>query len=125
MERVFKFIYNCVVTCRTTMVTLLYALVTVQLICYAPRTALNVYEFYLVSIETDWRPGLTSSLQALTYHEMFLSHKWLVDLSHLMLAVATASNVAILAAQVTFTSLRNYDKFAPRISVSGQLCSVI
>ena len=30
---------------------------------------------------------------------MTLDPKWLVDLSHLMLAVATASNVTILAAQ--------------------------
>jgi len=80
ISRIFRALVS---TEETTMVTLLYALVTVQLICYTPRTALNVYEFYL----------------ALTYHEMFLSHKWLVDLSHLMLAVATASNVAILAAQ--------------------------
>ena len=38
-------------------------------------------------------------LQAVTSDEISLAVPWLVDLSHLMLAVATASNVGVLAAQ--------------------------
>ena len=39
-------------------------------------------------------------VQALIVGEIALSAAWMVDISHLLLAVASASNVAIFAAQV-------------------------
>jgi len=69
--------------CDQSMSVLLYSIVVVQIVCHTPRTALNVYEIY----------------QALTTGELYLSHPWLVDLSHLMLAVSSASNVVICTLQ--------------------------
>lgn len=63
---------------------LLYTIVFVQLMCHLPRTALNMYEIYM----------------ALIVGEISLSASWLVDMSHLLLAIASASNVAIFAALV-------------------------
>lgn len=65
-----------------TMGALLYTIVAVQLVCHLPRTGLNIYEIYM----------------ALVVGEISLSSAWLVDISHLLLAVASAANVAIFAA---------------------------
>lgn len=66
-----------------TMGALLFTIVFVQIICHLPRTGLNFYEIYM----------------ALIVGEISLSAAWMVDISHLLLAVASASNVAIFAAQ--------------------------
>lgn len=65
-----------------TMGALLFTIVFVQLVCHLPRTGLNIYEIYM----------------ALIVGEISLSAPWLVDISHLLLAIASASNVAIFAA---------------------------
>jgi len=62
---------------------LLFSIVVVQLVCHTPRTGLNIYEIY----------------QALTGGDMSLTHPWLVDISHLMLAISSASNVIIFTVQ--------------------------
>jgi len=66
-----------------TMGALLFTIVLVQLLSHLPRTALNLYEIYMTLVIGD----------------ITLSLPWLVDISHLFLAIASASNVAILAAQ--------------------------
>jgi len=81
---------QCYPSSDQSMSLLLYCIVIVQTVCHAPRTALNTYEIY----------------QALTGGSMSLSNPWLVDLSHLMLAISSASNVAIFALQdLRFRSL--------------------
>jgi len=65
------------------MAVLLYSIVVVQLVCHAPRTGLNIFEIY----------------QAMTGGSLSLSHPWLVDLSHLLLTISSASNVIIFTVQ--------------------------
>jgi len=67
----------------TKMGALLFTIVLVQLLSHLPRTALNFYEIYMTLFIGD----------------VTLSQPWLVDISHLSLALASSSNVAILAAQ--------------------------
>ena len=43
---------------------------------------------------------MINHFQALIVGEISLSAAWMVDISHLLLAIASASNVAIFAAQV-------------------------
>jgi len=66
-----------------TMSGLLLTIVLVQILCHLPRSGLNFYEIYM----------------ALTIGEINLSSAWIVDVSHLLLSVASASNVAIFAVQ--------------------------
>jgi len=69
---------------------LLSCIVVVQLVCHAPRTGLNIFEIY----------------QSLTGGDMTLAQPWIVDLSHLMLAISSASNVLIFTLQdLRFRSL--------------------
>jgi len=72
------------------MAVLLYSIVIVQLVCHAPRTGLNIFEIY----------------QAMTGGSISLTYPWIVDLSHLLLAISSASNVIIFTIQdIRFRSL--------------------
>jgi len=72
------------------MSALLYSIVVVELVCHAPRTALNMFEIY----------------QAMTGGSMSLAHPWVVDLSHLLLAISSASSLIIFTVQdLRFRSL--------------------
>jgi len=72
------------------MAVLLYSIVIVQLVCHAPRTGLNIYEMY----------------QAMTGGSLSLTYPWIVDLSHLLLTISSASNVIIFTVQdIRFRSL--------------------
>eukprot|EP00092_Neocalanus_flemingeri_P050345 GFUD01058164.1.p1 GENE.GFUD01058164.1~~GFUD01058164.1.p1 ORF type:complete len:310 (-),score=31.81 GFUD01058164.1:207-1136(-) len=61
----------------------LYSIVMAQLISHVPRTALNIYEIYM----------------AFTSSSISISYSWLVDLSHLLLAISSSLNVVIYSAQ--------------------------
>jgi len=75
---------------EVSMSLLLYGIVIVQLVSHIPRTALNIYEIY----------------STFTSSPISLSYSWLVDLSHLLLAVSSASNVLIYTVQdLRFRSL--------------------
>merc|ERR1711970_1590093 len=72
------------------MAVLLYSIVIVQLVCHAPRTGLNMFEIY----------------QAMTGGSISLTYPWIVDLSHLFLAISSARNVIIFTIQdIRFRSL--------------------
>ena len=104
------------------MAVLLYSIVIVQLVCHAPRTGLNIFEIYQVCYWTLLHK-LPLSTQAMTGGSISLTYPWIVDLSHLFLAISSASNVIIFTIQVicyTHYCLLFFFTFLPnRTSGSG------
>ena len=84
----------------------LYGIVLVQLISHGPRTALNIYEIFLVNTfeikSIRYWPKVS---QAISSSSIPLSFSCVVDLSHLLLAISSSCNVLIYSVQVTIFTL--------------------
>lgn len=65
--------------------SLLFGVVFLMVGCHLPRTILNVYEMYLASIS----------------EELKFPYPWLVDVSHLFLALSSTLNIVIYSLQDT------------------------
>ena len=78
----------------------LSGIVVVQLASHVPRTALNIYELCMVSKRENLSNIYIRIFQTISSSSIPLSSSWLVDLSHLLLAISSSSNVIIFSVQV-------------------------
>ena len=78
----------------------LSGIVVVQLASHVPRTALNIYELCMVSKRENLSNIYIRIFQTISSSSIPLSSSWLVDLSHLLLAISSSSNVIIYTVQV-------------------------
>ena len=98
-----QFLFHCsyfLFSPEASMSVFLSGIVVVQLVSHVPRTALNIYELCMVSRRENLSNIYIRIFQTISSSSIPLSSSWLVDLSHLLLAISSSSNVIIFSVQV-------------------------